>query len=230
LSAMPSAASPRQLALALDHGESFAREDFLVGPSNAAALALIARWPDWPNRVVALVGEEGSGKSHLAAIWAAEAGARFLAARALGEADLPASLATGALVIEDLTENQFDERALFHLINLAREQEAYLLMTARSAPGGFELSLRDLASRLRAVPVVTLDRPDDGLFRAVIVKLLTDRQLAVDESLVGYLASHIERSFAAARVVVARLDDEALRRQRPLTRALAAEVIREQEA
>ena len=226
---MPPAASPRQLALALDHDESFAREDFLVGPSNATAHALISRWPDWPNRAIALVGEEGSGKSHLAAIWAAETGARFLAARALAEADLPAALATGALVIEDLAERHFDERALFHLINLAREQEAYLLMTARSAPSGFELSLRDLASRLRAVPVVTLDRPDDGLLRAVIVKLLTDRQLAVDESLVGYLTSHIERSFAAARAIIARLDDEALRRQRPLTRALAVEVISERD-
>jgi chromosomal replication initiation ATPase DnaA len=143
---------------------------------------------------------------------------------------LPAALATGALVIEDLPEGRFDERALFHLINLAREQEAYLLMTARSAPSGFVLSLRDLASRLRAVPVVTLERPDDALLRAVIVKLITDRQLAVDESLVGYLAPRIERSFAAARAVVARLDDEALRRQRPLTRALAAEVLREHQA
>ncbi len=76
---MPSRRSgPRQLALALDHGESFAREDFLSGPSNAAALALIESWPDWPARAVVLVGPEGSGKSHLAAIWAARAGARFL--------------------------------------------------------------------------------------------------------------------------------------------------------
>lgn len=230
MSAAPPASSPRQLALALDHGESFAREDFLEGPSNAAALALISQWPDWPARIVAVVGPEGAGKSHLAAIWAAETGARFIAARALEEINLPAALATGTLVIEDLVEGCFDERALFHLINLAREQEAYLLMTARRAPNGFVVELRDLASRLRAVPVVTLERPDDALLRAVIVKLLTDRQLAVDESLVGYLASRIERSFAAARAIVARLDDEALRRQRPLTKALASEILREREA
>jgi len=230
MSSVPPVSSPRQLTLALNHGESFAREDFLEGPSNAAALTLITHWPDWPAAAVALVGPEGAGKSHLAAIWAAETGARFIAARALEEVDLPAALATGALVIEDLAEGRFDERALFHLINLAREQEAYLLMTTRSALSGFVLSLRDLASRLRAVPVVTLERPDDALLRAVIVKLLTDRQLAVDESLVGYVAPRIERSFAAARAVIARLDDEALRRQRPLTRALAAEVLREYEA
>jgi chromosomal replication initiation ATPase DnaA len=220
---------PRQLALALDHAESFAREDFLSGPSNATALALIESFPDWPGRAAVLVGPEGSGKSHLAAIWATNAGARFLGARALAEADLPAALTTGALVVEDIAPGDFDERALFHLLNFAREQEAYLLLTARTAPGGWNVSIRDLASRLKVLPVVALAAPDDALLRAVLVKLFADRQLLVDESLVGYVATRIERSFAAARAVVARLDREAMRLQRPLTRALAAEILREQE-
>src|SRR5215813_8593472 len=108
--------APRQLPLALGFRERFGREDFLAGPSNAAALALIERWPDWPGRAVALVGPEGAGKSHLAAIWAQESGARFLAGRALADANLPAALATGALVVEDLAAPAVDERALFHLI------------------------------------------------------------------------------------------------------------------
>jgi chromosomal replication initiation ATPase DnaA len=217
---------PRQLALALEHAESFAREDFLSGPSNAAALGLIGTWTDWPGRAVLLIGPEGSGKSHLAAIWARESGARFLAARALATASLPAALATGALVVEDLAEGAFDERVLFHLINLAREEQAYLMLTARSAPGCWSLAIRDLASRLNAMPVAVLAPPDDALLRAVLVKLFADRQLAVDEALVGYVATRIERSCAAARDVVARLDHEAMVRQRPLTRALAAEVLR----
>jgi|SRR6266540_3773178 len=218
---------PRQLAFALDHAESFAREDFLSGPPNAAALALIDSWPDWPARAVLLVGPEGSGKSHLAAIWAGAAGARFLSGRALAEADPSAALATGALVLEDLAEGAFDERALFHLINLAREEEAYLLITAASPPAGWAVAIRDLGSRLKALPVVTLAPPDDALLRAVLVKLFADRQLEVDEQLVGYVATHIERSFAAARAVVGELDAEAMRRKRPLTRTLAAEFLRQ---
>ena len=221
--------SPRQLALALGHAESFAREDFLGGPSNAAALALIESWPDWPSRAVVLVGPEGSGKSHLAAIWAAEAGARFLAARSLAEAHLPAALATGALVVEDIAAGAFEERELFHLINLAREEQAYLLLTARNSPVGWSAGLRDLGSRLKALPVVATAAPDDALLRAVLVKLFADRQLAVDESLVGFVVNRIERSFAAARAVVALLDREAMRKQRPLTRALAAGLLRERE-
>jgi len=219
---------PRQLAFALDHAVSFAREDFLSGPSNAAALTLVETWPDWPSRAVALVGPAGSGKSHLASIWATQAGARFLSGRALAETKLPAALATGALVVEDLAPSSFDERALFHLINLAREEEAYLLLTAGSPPAGWTLAIRDLASRLKALPVVALSAPDDALLRAVLVKLFADRQLAVDEPLVGYVATRIERSFAAARAVVAQLDQEAMQRKRPLTRALAAEILREE--
>jgi chromosomal replication initiation ATPase DnaA len=212
--------------LALDHATSFAREDFLAGPANQAALALIDRWPDWPANVMALVGPEGSGKTHLASIWADTAGARVLSGKRLGDSDLPAALATGALVIEDLDPADLDERALFHLLNLAREERAYVLITARARPAGFPVAIRDLASRLRAVPVVTLAPPDDALLRALIVKLAADRQLSVDEPLVSYLATRIERSFTAARAAVARLDEEAMRRHRPVTRALAAELFR----
>jgi chromosomal replication initiation ATPase DnaA len=217
---------PRQLAFPLPHAESLTRDNFLEGPANKAALALIERWPDWPNRIMWLAGEQGSGKSHLASIWAEGAGARVISAHALDPASVPNALATGALVVEDLKANAFDERALFHLMNLAREDAAFVLFTARVAPAAFEIELRDLRSRLRAIPVVALAPPDDLLFRALIVKFCADRQLAVDESLVGYLASRIERSYAAARQAVEHLDSEALRLGRPVTRALAAELLR----
>jgi chromosomal replication initiation ATPase DnaA len=218
--------APRQLVLSLDHSVSFAREDFLSGPSNIAALTLIERWPDWPDRIIALIGPEGSGKSHLAAIWAEATGARVLSAKLLSTTNVPGALATGALVVEDLEAADLDEQALFHLINLAREERAYVLLTSRSAVAGFPVTIRDLASRLRAAPTVTVTPPDDTLLRSLLVKLAADRQLALDEALMNYLVNRIERSFAAARAAVQRLDDEAMRQHRPVTRALAAELFR----
>ncbi len=218
-------ARPRQLALALDHAESYAREDFLSGAGNEAALRLIESWPDWPANAVALIGPQGSGKTHLAAIWASAAGARSISGRALGQDGLPAALATGALVVEEAAVA--DEHALFHLINLAREQDAFVLFTARTAPAAWPAGIPDLASRLRALPLVKLQAPDDAMLRALIVKLATDRQLALDDSVVRYLANHIERSFAAASAAVIALDHEALRQARPPTRALAAELFRD---
>jgi chromosomal replication initiation ATPase DnaA len=221
-----SCVQPRQLAFALQHAESFKREDFLEGPANAAGLALVDSWPDWPNRIMLLVGPEGSGKSHLAAIWAEQAGARLTSAHALTAAAVPGALATGALVVEDLKSPDVDERALFHLLNLAREEDAFVLITARTQPSAFQIELRDLRSRLRAIPMVSLLSPDDHLFRALIVKFCADRQLAVDEAVVSYLTTRIERSYAAVRQAVELLDAEALRLGRPVTRALAAELLR----
>jgi chromosomal replication initiation ATPase DnaA len=217
---------PRQLALALPHAESHTRDNFLEGPANAAGVALVERWPDWPNRIMLLVGPEGSGKSHLAAIWAEQAGARSTSAHALTAEAVPGALATGALVIEDLKPPEFDERALFHLMNLAREDQAFVLITSRLPASTLTVELRDLRSRLRAVPTVLLLPPDDQLFRGLIVKFCADRQLAVDEAVVSYLTSRIERTYAAARQAVELLDSEALRLGRPVTRALAAELLR----
>jgi chromosomal replication initiation ATPase DnaA len=209
----------------LPHAESLTRDNFLEGPANASALALVDAWPEWPNRTMLLVGPEGSGKSHLAAIWAEQSGARATSAHALNAANVPAELATGALVVEDLRAGGFDERAMFHLLNLAREDEAHILITARLPPAAFEIELRDLRSRLRAVPVVSLLPPDDHLVRALIVKFCADRQLAVDEQVVGYLATRLERSYAALREAIELLDAEGLRLGRPVTRALAAELL-----
>jgi chromosomal replication initiation ATPase DnaA len=223
---MEGATGSLQLVLALGHAESFAREDFIVGTSNAAAASLIDRWPDWPSRVIALIGEEGSGKSHLAAAWGERSGARFLSARLLDDIDLPATLTTGALVIEDLASHTFDEQKLFHLLNLAHQQGAFVLLTARLPPGTWPVGLRDLASRLRALPVVTVAAPDERLLRALMLKLAADRQIELDDTLVNFLLTRIERSFVGVQDAVALLDREAMRQKRPVTRALAAALFR----
>ncbi|PSO31370.1 DnaA ATPase domain-containing protein [Bradyrhizobium sp. MOS002] len=224
---MPGRVHPRQLAFSLPHAESLSRDNFLEGPVNAAGLALIDAWPEWPNRIMWLAGPEGSGKSHLAAIWAEASGARSTTANGLTAEAVPTALATGALVVEDAKAGEFDERALFHLMNMAREDGAYVLFTGREAPASLEIELADLRSRLRAVPFISLLPPDDQLFRGLIVKFCADRQLAVDESVVSYLATRLERSSAAARWAVDLLDSEALRLGRPVTRALAAELLRD---
>jgi chromosomal replication initiation ATPase DnaA len=162
----------------------------------------------------------------LAAIWAKAAGGGVIASQAIDAASVPQVLSSGALVIEDAGQGELNEAALFHLLNLAQEQSAYVLITARRAPASWPVTLLDLASRLRALPVVTLDPPDDALLAAVLVKLFADRQLAVDERLIEFLVHRIERSFAAARTAVAELDHEAMRLKRPVNRTLAAEILR----
>lgn len=216
---------PRQLALDLPHRPARGRDDFIVTPANAEAVAAIDRWPDWSHPALVLVGAPGSGKSHLAAVWCAAAAAPCVAAAGLNEAELPALLAGGALAIEDADAPEAPERPLFHALNMARELGAWLLLTAERPPAAWPVKLPDLASRLRALPAVRLGPPDDILLRAVLVKLFADRQLNVDVTILDYICRRMERSLAAAAGIVARLDALALSEGRAISRALAARVL-----
>ncbi|MEQ8267836.1 MAG: DnaA/Hda family protein [Parvibaculum sp.] len=217
---------PRQLVLELGHRPAFGREDFLVAPPNEAAVALVDTWPDWPDRVVAISGPEGSGKTHLAEVWRNASGAVTLKPDTLAKADVPALVAAGAIILEDLAAPDTEaERALFHLVNLVREEGAWLLITARVPLARLPLALPDLASRLRAVPQAELGPPDDTLLAGILVKLFDDRQLRVAPPVVAWLAARIERSVKAARNAVDALDRASLSGKRPITVPLAAEIL-----
>lgn len=217
----------RQLAFELGHRAALGREDFLVAPSNEAAVALVDAWPEWPSHGIALSGPSGSGKTHLAEVWRAASGATRIDASDLATADLPALIAAHAVIVENIgLLPDAGERALFHLLNLAKEDGAFLLLTGRDAPARLPTRLPDLASRLRALPHAELGAPDDALLAGVLVKLFDDRQLRVAEPLIAYLAARIERSIAVARDVVEALDRASLSGKRPISVPLAAEVLR----
>ena len=217
----------RQLTLDWPHAPSYAREDFLEAPGNSEALRTVLAWPDWAARTLMLVGPSGAGKSHLGAIWARVAAARTVSADTLAHTPLVELAAARTLLIEDADRIGAHESALFHLLNLTRESGAYLLLTARAQPDVWGLKTPDLLSRLRLAPIVSLGAPDLDLSKAVLFKLFSDRQLAVDPSVIAYIALRIERSLDAARAIVAALDREALARGRGVTRAMAAEFLRD---
>jgi chromosomal replication initiation ATPase DnaA len=218
----PAPQRARQLALDLPVDERRGVEDFLVSDCNEAAYSHIESWPHWPDQVLRLLGPEGSGKSHLAAIWAARAHGWTISAREITHERVPHLASAGALVIEDADKGVRDEAALFHLVNLVRARKGHLLVTARTAPDAWGLATPDLLSRLRLSPAAEIGAPDDALLRAVLVKHFVDRQLVVDVGTVEALALRMERSFAAARDVVEKLDRLSLEHGRRITRSMAA--------
>ena len=216
----------RQLAIDLPPRPAHGRADFLASECNRAALERIDRWPDWPGRRLVLYGPASSGKSHLARLWCAESGARYVSARDLAS-ELP--LANGALppamVVDDA--EAASERALLHLFNSCAEAGTALLVVSRNAPAAWAIDLPDLASRLRAMPAVGIDMPDDALLAAVLVKHFADRQLRIAPSVIGYIVPRMERSFAMAASLAARLDELALVGGRSIGLALARQALAE---
>lgn len=216
---------PRQLAFDLPVDSRHGVEDFLIGPSNEAAYGLVEAWPNWPDAWLRLVGPEGAGKSHLAAIWARVAHAWSVPAGQVTQDSVPHLVSGGALVVEDCDSGPRDEAALFHLMNAIRAKGGFLLLTARTPPDQWGVRLPDLLSRLRLAPHATIAPPDDALLRAVLVKLFIDRQLIVDAGIIEAVALRMERSFAAAQALVDALDRMSLERGRRVTRALATEAL-----
>lgn len=217
---------PRQLVLDLPLRPALGAEDFMVSSANSAAIALVDRWPDWPLASVFVTGPARSGKSHLANVWRLKSGAgKPLAAETLSESAVAQLAETGALVIEDVDRGVGDERAFFHLLNLAREHRHHLFITSALAPGDLDITLPDLRSRLRALPLVHIEAPDEDLLRNVLVKLFNDRQLVVEPHVISHLVLHMERSMATATRLVDEIDRRALATKRRVTRALVAEVL-----
>ena len=217
----------RQLAFDIPPLSALRRADFFASPANAEALAVIVDWPLWPNGRMLLVGPEGTGKTHLAHIWADQTGAEMVAASDLPQLDLPRLAATRAVVIEDahrIGGTRAMETALFHLYNLIRGK-ARLLITATTPPRDWGMILPDLQSRMQATGLTRLNPPDDALLSGVLIKLFADRQIKVPPNLITYLLQHMDRSIAVARDLVAALDARSLAEHRPVTRAMAADLL-----
>lgn len=212
----------RQLPLPLPARSAQGAADFLVAESNAAAVRWLDAWPDWPGMGLLLYGPPASGKSHLAAIWAGRAGATVTSARGLGREQ--ALGATAPMAVDDVDRLR-DPTALFHLINTLQGAGHTFLLTAAAPVSRWSTGLADLDSRLRALPAVGLEAPDDTLLAGLAAKLFADRQITVPDAVIAYMLTHMERSCAAIAAAVDRLDRASLAQRRKISRQLAQEIL-----
>ncbi len=213
----------QQLTFDLPHRQALGRDDFLVTASNAAAVELIDQWPNWVSYGALLVGPPGSGKSHLVEVWRQRTGAQCYRVEALEFEAIPQLLQAKTLVLE--VEAAFDQRALFHMLNAANQQNCHLLLTAQMPPPKWNIHIPDLLSRLNALPLVAILPPNDELLRGVLVKLFADRQILVDESTLTYMLLRMPRSLQSARDIVAEIDAQAMSEKAEITRPFVTRVL-----
>lgn len=197
-----------QIPLSFPVLESHAREDFMPFECNETALAWIDRWPDWSYPLLIIYGAHGAGKTHLAALWAEKA--------------------EGQTVIDDAQQyfgNKEAEEDIFHLFNMARENGQFILMIMDKPVSRQNITLPDLASRLKAAPQVEITAPDDMALQAVLIKLFHDRQIRIEPEVVAYILPRMVRSFSAAKEIVQQIDESSLSSKRSVSIPLVREVL-----
>lgn len=228
----------RQLLLNLPLKPNYTKEDFVESPCNWEAFQWIQRWPNWPVKMVAIYGERGCGKTHLAHIWQEKTGARFLTPQDLEKAmPLEAAAQGNAFVLDDADavfqkEGQNEgknEDWLFHFYNLIKEKGADLLLCSSSPPTQWKVKLPDLRSRLATLLSVGVNPPNEAVLKMVLVKLCSELGMAPSSEVVDYILRRVERSFEGVQTLVHALNHQALSLHRPLTLGLVRDVLGRQE-
>ena len=221
--------NPHQLVLDLPNRSALGLEDFLVSQNNRDAVEIIDSWPDWPHQAIVLAGPEGAGKTHLANVWRLSASAVLQDAQDINNQWISQFDCARPLVVEDIDRSQINEQALFHLLNLAKERNFHMLFTARKRPGAWSITLPDLRSRIRALPLVEILPPDEILLQTLLIKLFDDRQLPISPAAIKYLARHMDRSTGMAVIIVDAVDRAAWettgQRVKQISRDMVADVL-----
>jgi chromosomal replication initiation ATPase DnaA len=214
-----------QLAFDMSTNPVYRWENFYISSSNSEAITWIYQWPHWHNRCLLLCGPAFSGKTHIAHLWQSKSKATFCELNQIPFEQLGSYVTDmSVLILEDI-DRGYEEVKLLHLYNLIQEHQGYLLMTACKPVTQWNISLLDLDSRLKAIPAVRIQQPDDDLLKALMVKRFSDSQLNVPEKVVNYLAKNMERSYESVEVLCSSLDRQSLQKKRGLTLPFAREIL-----
>jgi DnaA regulatory inactivator Hda len=221
----------QQLLLELPLKPNYSKTDFVESSCNGEAIQWIERWPDWPVKMIAIFGETGCGKTHLAHIWQEKAQAKYLTPSDIHQlSPLEATQDTSAIVLDDvdlIVNEKSSQDWLFHFYNLMKEDQKDLLLCCQTPPTQWPVSLPDLKSRLATVMSIAVNPPDEEALKAVLFKLCSERGMTLSADVGEYILRRVERSFDSIRSLVATLDQHTLSQHRQLTLGLVREVFKD---
>lgn len=212
----------KQLYFEMDREPSFDEGNFVITQSNRDAFEHITKWPEWTINNIVLFGDAGVGKSHLAHIWLKRSNGIKLD---LDEINTKIIEKNKNVLIEDIDGSQINHHNLFHLINLIREVEGFLLLTSKISPTSLVTKIPDLNSRIRSFSPVKINKPDDYLLEIMILKIFSDKNIMVDEKVIKFLLKRVERSIPGISMLIQKINEKSLEEKRPITVPLVSEVI-----
>ena len=204
-----------QLILNFDYDQNFKDQDFYVSKSNEYSFKLLNSWPKWEKNFVNLIGENFSGKSHLINIFLKNFKGIKITASKITNDFLKEIKIYENIIIEDLFES-IDENLLFTLINTIEQDNKYLIVTSTKPIVEFKFKLQDLNSRSKNFLLSAIEKPEDDLMYALILKNLSDRQISIDKKLIDFIIKRISRSYGKISDFIYKIDEISLKRKKPI--------------
>ncbi len=215
-----------QQILSFDYDQNFKDQDFYVSRSNEYSFKLLNSWPKWEKNFVNLIGENFSGKSHLINIFLQNFKGIKITASKITNEFLKEIKIHENIIIEDLLES-IDENLLFTLINNIEQDNKYLIVTSTKPVVDFKFKLQDLNSRSKNFLLSAIEKPEDDLMYALILKNLSDRQISIDKKLIDFIIKRISRSYGKISDFIYKIDEISLKRKKPIDFKIIKEALGE---
>ena len=215
-----------QLILKFDHEQNFKDQDFYVSKSNEYSFKLLNSWPRWKKNFVNLIGEKFSGKTHLVSIFLKKFKGIKIEASDINNQSLKMIKIYENIVIENLNE-EINENLFFALLNIIDQDNKFLIVTTKKPIVDFSYKLDDLNSRSKNFLLSIIDKPEDDLMFALILKNLSDRQISIDKKLIDFIIKRIDRSYGKIFDFIYKIDKISLKEKKPIDFKIIKEVLGE---
>ncbi len=215
-----------QLILKFDYDQNFKDQDFYVSKSNQFSFKLLNSWPKWEKNFVNLIGEKFSGKTHLVNIFLQKFKGIKIKSNKINNETFKEIKVYENIIIEDLNE-KLDENLLFTLLNIIEQDNKYLIITSIKPIVNFSFELDDLNSRAKNFLLSNIEKPEDDLMFALILKNLSDRQISIDKKLIDFIIKRIDRSYGKIFEFIYKIDEISLKRKKPIDFKIIKEALGE---
>ena len=215
-----------QLIIKFDYDQNFKDEDFYVSSSNKHIFSLLNQWPRWEKNFLNISGEKFSGKSHLINIFIKKFKGIKLNANSLTNEDLKVIKIHENIILENLDEN-IDEKLIYSLLNIVDVDNKYIIVTSEIPIVDINFSLIDLKSRTKNFLLQKIEKPDDELMFALILKNLSDRQISINKKLIDFIVKRIDRSYGKISDFIYKVDELSLKRKKPIDIKIINEILGE---
>ena len=215
-----------QLILKFDHEQNFKDQDFYVTKTNQYPFKLLNSWPKWEKNFINLIGEKLSGKTHLINIFLKKFKGIKLDAKIFNDTNLKELKIHENIVLENF-DNKADERLIYSLFNIVDQDNKYLIINSILPISEIDFKLKDLKSRTKNCLLAKIDKPDDELMFALILKNLSDRQITIDKKLIDFIIKRVERSYGKIFQFIYKIDEISLKNKKSIDFKIIKEALEE---